>query len=71
MPTTIKCANCASEAVYAYAVSESRSIYYCGKDLPKFLRGKNAASLLKSVIVKPTPAPKRKKQETVETPTEE
>ena len=65
-----KCANCATEAVYQYSVTDDFKQLYCVQHLPKFLRGKTSQSMLVSII-KPTPAPKRKKQTPVEEPTEE
>jgi hypothetical protein len=65
-----KCANCVATAVYEYKVTEDFKQYFCVPHLPGFLRGKTAQSMLVSII-KPTPAPKPKKQKTVEVPTEE
>lgn len=56
-----KCANCDKDAVFAYTISDTYKIYYCATDLPKFLRGKTASSLLKSVVVPSEPTSKKKK----------
>lgn len=64
-----KCANCAEEALYEYKLTDDFKQLYCVYHLPKFLRGKTSQSMLVTII-KPAPAPKRKKQETVDEPTE-
>ena len=43
----MKCANCDKEAMYEYRISLTSSIFYCGKDLPKFLDARKRAGLLK------------------------
>jgi hypothetical protein len=43
----MKCANCNSEAMYVYQITLTNSVYYCGKDLPKFLEPRKKAGLLK------------------------
>lgn len=43
----MKCANCAEEAAYEYMVTKTNSLFYCGKDLPKFLKERKKAGLLK------------------------
>jgi len=42
----MKCANCDSDALYVYRVTLNKSVYYCGKDLPKFLEDRKKAGLL-------------------------
>ena len=42
----IKCANCNSDAVYEYKVTLNNSVFYCGKDLPKFLETRKKAMLI-------------------------
>jgi hypothetical protein len=43
----MKCANCDKEAMYEYQIAKNSSIFYCGKDLPKFLDARRRAGLLK------------------------
>lgn len=43
----MKCANCAEQASYEYRVTKTNSLFYCGKDLPKFLEERKKAGLLK------------------------
>ena len=43
----MKCANCAEQASYEYRVTKNKSLFYCGKDLPKFLEERKRAGLLK------------------------
>jgi len=43
----MKCANCDANALYVYRVTLNKSLYYCGKDLPKFLEERKKAGLLK------------------------
>ena len=43
----MKCANCSNDAMYVYRITKTKSIYYCGKDLPKFLEDRRKAGLLK------------------------
>jgi hypothetical protein len=33
--------------MYVYRITKTKSIYYCGKDLPKFLEDRRKAGLLK------------------------
>ena len=47
MGLLMKCANCKSEALYVYHITADSYIYYCGKDLPKFLEERKKAGLLK------------------------
>jgi len=43
----MKCANCDANASFEYRITLSKSIFYCGKDLPKFLEARKKAGLLK------------------------
>jgi hypothetical protein len=43
----MKCANCDRDALFEYRITKGKSIYYCGKDLPKFLEERKKAGLLK------------------------
>lgn len=56
----ITCSNCDNEAQFQYNIAVNNSLAYCGVHLPKFLRGKSAASLLVSKIEPPAPATKKK-----------
>lgn len=40
------CANCSTSALYAYHVTPTKAIYYCGKHLPRFLEPRRKAGLL-------------------------
>ena len=42
----MKCANCSRDAMYEYRMTDSKSLFYCGKDLPAFLEGRRRAGLL-------------------------
>jgi len=42
----MNCANCSSKALYEYKITQSTSIFYCDKDLPKFLEGRKVANLI-------------------------
>jgi len=42
----MKCANCDNKASYEYRVTKNKSIFYCGKDLPRFLEERKKAGLL-------------------------
>ena len=42
----MKCANCEKDAMYEYKITQGSSIFYCGKDLPRFLEPRKAAGLL-------------------------
>ena len=42
----MKCANCSNDAMYVYRITKLESIYYCGKDLPRFLEERRKAGLL-------------------------
>lgn len=67
----VKCANCSSDAFFAYVITAEFSIPYCSKHIPKFLN-KMSASLVKLSAVAPQPSSKKKKvdapviEETVE-----
>lgn len=43
----MKCDNCDSNALYIYQLTAKKSVYYCGKDLPRFLEQRKRAGLLK------------------------
>lgn len=42
----MNCANCSNKALYEYKITEKTSVFYCGKDLPKFLDGRKVANLI-------------------------
>ena len=42
----MKCANCNKNALYVYRMTRTKALYYCGKDLPKFLDERRRAGLL-------------------------
>ena len=42
----MKCANCSNDAMYIYRITKLESIYYCGRDLPRFLEERRKAGLL-------------------------
>jgi hypothetical protein len=42
----MKCANCSSDALYEYKLTNKTSIFYCGKDLPRFLYSRRDAGHL-------------------------
>jgi len=42
----MKCANCSNDALYVYRITKTKSLYYCGKDLPGFLEDRRKAGLL-------------------------
>ena len=42
----VKCANCKDDATYEYKVTLKNSVFYCGKDLPKFLESRKKAMLI-------------------------
>lgn len=72
-----KCANCAEDALYVYAVNPAFPTYYCPAHLPNFLKAQKAAGHLERVVqepvVEPTPKVSKKKAEpvVVEPPVEE
>jgi hypothetical protein len=42
----MKCANCDRDALFEYRLTQKKSIFYCGKDLPGFLEERRKAGLL-------------------------
>jgi hypothetical protein len=42
----MKCANCDKNALFMYRITKNKALYYCGKDLPKFLDERRRAGLL-------------------------
>lgn len=42
----MKCVNCSNDALYEYKISDVDSVFYCGKDLPRFLEPRRKAGLL-------------------------
>ena len=42
----MKCVNCDRDAMFEYKITKSKSIFYCGKDLPSFLNERKKAGLL-------------------------
>ena len=42
----MKCSNCSSDAMYEYKLTLKSSVFYCGKDLPKFLDTRKKALLI-------------------------
>lgn len=42
----MKCSNCAQDAMYEYKLTLNNSVFYCGKDLPKFLDSRKKALLI-------------------------
>lgn len=42
----MKCANCPDDAMYVYRLTKTKSVHYCGKDLPSFLEDRRKAGLL-------------------------
>mgnify|MGYP006298223507 CR=1 FL=1 len=44
----MNCANCDSDALYVYQVTESKEFLYCGKHLPGFLEARRKAGNLKT-----------------------
>lgn len=42
----MKCSNCKSDALYEYKLTKNNSVFYCAKDLPKFLEPRKKAGLL-------------------------
>lgn len=58
-----KCANCETEAFYAYLVTASTKINYCKKHIPGFLKSETySARLVKLEKPAPVEAPKSKKK---------
>jgi hypothetical protein len=56
----MKCANCSDDALYVYRLTFEKAIYYCKKDLPKFLDERRKAGFLD--------IPKENKVKSVEEP---
>ena len=80
----MKCANCDDTALYEYKLVENKSIFYCGKHLPKFLDGLRKSGNLPttkfmtssveealSVLDTDAEKPKKKKAKVEEAPVEE
>jgi hypothetical protein len=44
---SMKCANCDRDALFEYQITHTKSIFYCGQDLPRFLESRKKAGLLK------------------------
>lgn len=78
------CANCASTALYAYNLTPTKAVFYCGKHLPRFLEARRKAGLLAltpahqeqldsalAALSKPKKAKKKVEEPVVEEPTEE
>jgi hypothetical protein len=42
----MKCANCKSDALYAYHITKAQTLHYCGKHLPSFLFARRDAGQL-------------------------
>lgn len=42
----MKCANCPADALFEYRITLDKSVYYCGKHLPKFLEPRRKAGQL-------------------------
>jgi len=42
----MKCANCKNDASYIYRITFEKSLYYCKKDLPRFLEERRRAGFL-------------------------
>ena len=42
-----KCSNCLGDALYEYPLTPQTSVFYCEKDLPRFLYARRDAGLLK------------------------
>lgn len=42
----MKCANCESDSLFEYKLTQEVSIFYCGKHIPKFLEARKKAGLL-------------------------
>jgi hypothetical protein len=42
----MKCANCSSDALYEYKITQKTSTLYCDAHLPKFLEERKIAGLL-------------------------
>lgn len=73
----MKCANCSKDAMYVYRITKSKSVYYCGKDLPSFLEDRRKAGLLnitaafteaKQSVTETLSVPKKKSTKKTEEP---
>lgn len=42
----MKCANCEKDAMFEYRITQNKSLFYCGTDLPSFLDERRKAGLL-------------------------
>ena len=42
----MKCINCNKEALYEYRLTQNKSLFYCGNDLPGFLEPRRKAGAL-------------------------
>ena len=42
----MQCVNCDKPAMFEYRITQTKSIFYCGKDLPGFLEERRKAGLL-------------------------
>ena len=42
-----KCSNCSTDALYEYQITAQTSVFYCAKDLPRFLYARRDAGHLK------------------------
>lgn len=42
----MKCANCINDAFFEYRITKKKSIFYCGRHLPRFLEPQRKAGLL-------------------------
>jgi hypothetical protein len=67
----IKCANCAADADYTYAISVGNLINYCEKHLPNFLASRKASGQLALVVPAIVEEPKTSKKKTTDTVVEE
>lgn len=43
----MKCANCDEDALFQYRLTLEKSVFYCGRHLPRFLDDRRKAGLLK------------------------
>ena len=57
-----KCSNCEKDAAYEYKITLNKSIFYCSKDLPKFLTSRK-----KALLIGTTPAHSQAKDEALST----
>ena len=42
----MKCVNCSRPALFEYRLTQGKSVFYCDRDLPKFLDERKRAGLL-------------------------